>query len=82
MQKAFNQWSRNILSTMHVLILQLNVCFHKTCTHIELSKLPTWPGVSPGVGWWKQGLLMLHTMPWTHASVPAEGRALLGKWPA
>lgn len=32
-------------------------------THMELSKLPTWPAVSPGVGLWKQGLLMLQIMP-------------------
>lgn len=32
-------------------------------TYMELSKLPTLPAVSPGVGLWKQGLLMLQIMP-------------------
>lgn len=54
---------------------------YRKASHMELSKLLTRPGVSPEVGWWKQGLLTLQMMPWTHASVPAEGRALLGKWP-
>lgn len=39
------------------------------------------PGVSPGVGLWKQGLLMLQIMLWIQGKVPAEGKALFGKWP-
>ncbi|TNN47928.1 hypothetical protein EYF80_041871 [Liparis tanakae] len=50
-----------------------------SCTYMELSKLPTWPSVSPGVGLWKHGLLMLQTMPWIQGKVPADGKALLGK---
>lgn len=50
-------------------------------THIESLKFPTTPGLSPGVGLRKQGLLALQMMPCTHGRVPAEGMALLGKWP-
>lgn len=32
-------------------------------TYMELSKLPTWPALSPAVWLWKQGLLMLQMMP-------------------
>lgn len=49
--------------------------------HMEPSKLPTTPGASPAVGCRKQGLFMLQMMPWSQGRVPAEGRALLGKWP-
>lgn len=55
--------------------------FYLQSTYMELSKLPTWPGVSPGVGLWKQGLLMLQIMPWIQGKVPADGNALFGKWP-
>lgn len=50
-------------------------------TYMELSKLPTWPALSPAVWLWKQGLLMLQTMPWIQGKVPADGKALFGKWP-
>ena len=50
-------------------------------TNIESLKFPTTPGLSPGVGLRKQGLLALQMMPCTQGSVPAEGMALLGKWP-
>lgn len=50
--------------------------------HMEPSKLPTTPGASPAVGCRKQGLFMLQMMPWSQGRVPAEGSALLGKWPA
>lgn len=50
-------------------------------THIESLKFPTTPGLSPGVGLRKQGLLALQTMPCTQGRVPAEGMALFGKWP-
>lgn len=50
-------------------------------THIESLKFPTTPGLSPGVGLRKQGLLALQIMPCTQGSVPAEGMALFGKWP-
>jgi len=46
---------------------------------MESLKFPTIPGDSPGVGCRKHGLLALHTMPWIHGRVPAEGIALLGK---
>lgn len=49
------------------------------CTHIESLKFPTNPGLSPGVGLRKQGLLALQMMPWTQGNIPAEGMALLGK---
>lgn len=52
-----------------------------SATHIESLKFPTTPGLSPGVGLRKQGLLALQMMPCTQGSVPAEGMALLGKWP-
>lgn len=48
-------------------------------THIESLKFPTNPGLSPGVGLRKQGLLALQMMPCTQGNVPAEGMALLGK---
>lgn len=48
---------------------------------MESLKLPTTPGDSPGVGCLKQGLLALQRIPWSHGSVPADGIALLGKWP-
>lgn len=48
---------------------------------MESLKLPTTPGVSPGVGYRKQGLLALQIMPCTQGSVPADGIALFGKWP-
>jgi len=50
-------------------------------THIESLKFPTTPGLSPGVGLRKQGLLALQMMPCTQGRVPAEGMALFGKWP-
>lgn len=50
-------------------------------THIESLKFPTTPGLSPGVGLRKQGLLALQMIPCTQGRVPAEGMALLGKWP-
>ncbi len=50
--------------------------------HMESLKLPTTPGDSPGVGFLKQGLLALQRIPWSQGSVPADGMALLGKWPA
>lgn len=50
-------------------------------TYIESLKFPTTPGLSPGVGLRKQGLLALQMMPCTQGSVPAEGMALFGKWP-
>lgn len=46
---------------------------------MELSKLPTWPTVSPGVCLWKQGLLMLQIIPCIQGKVPADGKALFGK---
>lgn len=49
--------------------------------HMEPSKLPTTPGASPAVGCRKQGLFMLQMMPCSQGRVPAEGSALLGKWP-
>lgn len=49
--------------------------------HMEPSKLPTTPGASPAVGCLKQGLFMLQMMPCSQGRVPAEGSALLGKWP-
>lgn len=49
--------------------------------HMEPLKLPTTPGASPAVGCRKQGLFMLQMMPWSQGRVPAEGKALLGKWP-
>lgn len=48
-------------------------------THMESLKFPTMPGLSPGVGLRKQGLLALQIMPCTQGRVPAEGIALLGK---
>lgn len=48
---------------------------------MESLKLPTTPGDSPGVGFLKQGLLALQRMPCSQGSVPADGMALLGKWP-
>lgn len=48
---------------------------------MELLKLPTAPDSSPGVGYLKQGLLALQMIPWTQGRVPADGMALLGKWP-
>lgn len=48
-------------------------------TYMELSKLPTWPALSPGVWLWKQGLLILQTIPWIQGKVPADGKALFGK---
>lgn len=48
-------------------------------THIESLKFPTIPGLSPGVGERKQGLLALQMMPCTQGRVPADGMALLGK---
>lgn len=48
---------------------------------MEPSKLPTTPGASPAVGCRKQGLFMLQMMPCSQGRVPAEGSALLGKWP-
>lgn len=59
----------------------LSEILYRKASHMELLKLLTCPGISPAVGWWKQGLLILQIMPWIHDSVPAEGRALLGKWP-
>lgn len=53
----------------------------KDLTHMESLKFPTIPGLSPGVGLRKQGLLALQIMPCTQGRVPAEGIALLGKWP-
>lgn len=50
-------------------------------SYIESLKLPTTPGVSPGVGYRKQGLLALQMIPCTQGKVPADGMALLGKWP-
>lgn len=50
-------------------------------TYIESLKFPTTPGLSPGVGLRKQGLLALQMIPCTQGRVPAEGKALLGKWP-
>lgn len=52
------------------------------CTHMESLKFPTTPGDSPGVGLRKHGLLALQRIPCSHGSVPADGIALLGKWPA
>lgn len=49
--------------------------------HMEPSKLPTTPGASPAVGCRKHGLFMLQMMPCSQGRVPAEGSALLGKWP-
>ena len=48
---------------------------------MESLKFPTTPGFAPGVGLRKQGLLALQMMPCTQGRVPAEGMALLGKWP-
>lgn len=48
---------------------------------MESLKFPTTAGLSPGVGLRKQGLLALQMMPCTQGRVPAEGIALLGKWP-
>lgn len=50
-------------------------------TYMDLSKFPTWPALSPGVWLWKHGLLILQMMPWIHGKVPADGKALFGKWP-
>lgn len=55
--------------------------FQDHVTHMESLKFPTMPGVSPGVGLRKQGLLALQIIPCTQGSVPADGIALLGKWP-
>lgn len=49
--------------------------------YMESLKFPTIPGVSPGVGWRKQGLLALQMIPCIQGNVPAEGMALFGKWP-
>lgn len=46
---------------------------------MESLKFPTTPGLSPGVGFLKHGLLALQMMPCTQGSVPAEGMALFGK---
>lgn len=48
-------------------------------THMESLKFPTMPGLSPGVGLRKQGLLALQIIPCTQGRVPADGIALLGK---
>lgn len=48
---------------------------------MESLKLPTTPGASPGVGYRKQGLFALQMIPCTQGKVPADGMALLGKWP-
>lgn len=66
------KWNEEVLSIKTVNIL----------TDMESLKLPTTPGDSPGVGFRKQGLLALQRIPWSHGSVPADGIALLGKWPA
>lgn len=65
--KLFIDWAKN---------LQMD-----NVTYIESSKFPTTPGLSPGVGLRKQGLLALQMIPCTQGSVPAEGMALFGKWP-
>lgn len=46
--------------------------------YVVLWKLLTWPGVSPGVGWLRQGLSMVQIIPWSQGSMPADGMALLG----
>lgn len=46
---------------------------------MELLKLLTCPGVSPGVGWLRHGFSMLQIIPWSHGTIPADGMALLGK---
>lgn len=56
-----------------------NIPREENLTHIESLKFPTIPGLSPGVGLRKQGLLALQMMPCTQGNVPAEGMALLGK---
>lgn len=47
--------------------------------YMELLKLLTCPGVSPGVGWLRHGFSMLQIIPWSHGTIPADGMALLGK---
>lgn len=80
--RVYEQENTSSLSTeIKMQTWQCTVWDYSGMTHMELSKLLTRPGVSPGVGWWKQGLLILQTMPWSHASVPADGSALFGKWP-
>lgn len=59
----------------------MNVGRNAGLAHMESLKLPTIPGLSPGVGLRKQGLLALQMIPCTHGRVPADGMALLGKWP-
>lgn len=61
-------------------LLNINT-FDSQSTHIESLKFPTTPGLSPGVGLRKQGLLALQMIPCTQGRVPAEGMALFGKWP-
>lgn len=60
---------------------RIDITMKQHVTHIESLKFPTTPGLSPGVGLRKQGLLALQMMPCTQGKVPAEGMALLGKWP-
>lgn len=51
-------------------------------SHRESLKLLRDPGSSPGVGFGKQELFTLQMRPWSQEMVPADGRGLLGKWPA
>lgn len=51
-------------------------------THRESLKLLRTPGLSPGVGCWKQELFTLQTRPCSQDIGPADGNGLFGKWPA